>query len=214
MLNYKEIYQEFGIPPNLQEHMARVWGIISFIENHWNNKDITINWETVKKAALLHDLGNVVRFDFVNHPEYLGSEQANLDHWREVQKQMIEKYGLDDHEATERMLKEIGIEQAIIDIIGNKSFGNSISTRNSSNWLSKLLAYADLRTLPTEIGTLNERITDIKARMPKYTNRPDFEDLVTACKEIEAQIASNLDVPIAQINEQSISEIISTSALN
>lgn len=209
MRNYKEIYQEFGIPPSLQEHMLRVWGIVSFIERHWTNKEIVIDWDTVKKAALLHDLGNIVRFDFVNHSGFLGPEQVNVDHWREVQKQVIEKYGEDDHKATEKMLQEIGVEQTIIDIIGNKSFGNSISIKDSTDWLSKILAYADFRTLPTGIGTLEERIADIKTRMPKYTNRPDFEDLVAACKEIEAQISANLDAPLANINEETIANIIS-----
>lgn len=116
--------------------------MVSFIEGHWNNSQIKIDWNLVKKASLLHDLGNVVRFDFDKHPEFLGKEQVNVDHWKDIQKKVIGSYGSDDHEATERILK--------------------------------------------------------------YTSRPDFEDLVEACREIERQIQGNLSLSVARINNKSI----------
>ena len=116
----------------------------------------------------------------------------------------MEKYGRDDHGATEKMLTELGVERGIIDIILNKSFGNSVSTKNSGNWLLKILYYADLRTLPQGIGTMQERLDDVRKRMPKYTSRPDFNDLVSATLEIEKQIQENLDVPVSEISDQSV----------
>jgi len=199
-----DIYKKFGIPPNLQEHMFRVWGIVSFVEKHWDNADTIVDWNSLKRAALLHDLGNVVKFDLDKHPEFLGKEQSNIGHWKNVQKSIIEKYGSDDHEATEKMLKEIYVSQEILEVIQNKSFGNSVATKNSNNWPLKILYYADLRTLPLGIGTLKERISDVRKRMPKYTSRPDFEDLVSACKEIEKQIQDNLDIAVSEINDQAI----------
>ena len=199
-----DIYKKFGIPPNLQEHMSRVWGIVSFIEQHWKDSDVEVDWNLLKKASLLHDLGNVVKLDLDKHPEFLGKEQSNVDYWKEVQRNIIEKYGSDDHEATEKMLKEIGVAQNITDVIQGKSFGNSVATRDSNNWLLKILYYADLRTLPLGIGTLEERISDVRERMPKYTSRPDFEDLVSACKDIEKQIQDKLDVAVSEINDQTV----------
>ena len=67
-----EVYKKFGIPPNLQEHMLRVFEVTSYIEKHWKGE--TVDWDLAKKIALLHDLGNVVKFDFDKHPEFLGSE--------------------------------------------------------------------------------------------------------------------------------------------
>lgn len=57
-MKISDIYKKFGIPPNLQEHMLRVCGVVSFIKKHWNNADIKIDWDLVKKTSLLHDLGN------------------------------------------------------------------------------------------------------------------------------------------------------------
>ena len=86
----------------------------------------------------------------------------------------------------------------------NKSFGNSSAVKNSNNWPLKILYYADLRTLPSGIGTTKERLDDVRVRMPKYTNRPDFGDLVSACLEIEKQIQQNLDVPVSRVNNQNV----------
>jgi hypothetical protein len=199
-VNIGEIYKEFGTPPNLCEHMLRVCGIVSFIESHWKGLQ-QVNWDLAKKAALLHDLGNVVRFDLDKHPEFLGNEQKNVKHWKEVQIKVIEKYGTDDHEATKHMLGEINASEELIEIILNKSFGNSITTMNSNNWPLKILSYADLRTLPQGIGTLDERLHDIRERMPKYSERPDFEDLVAASKENERQIQENIDMSLGEIKD-------------
>lgn len=198
-----DIYKKFGIPPNLQEHMLRVYGIVCFVEEHWKGEE-KIDWELAKTVALLHDMGNVVRFDFDNHPEFLGDEQKNVEHWKQVQKEVIAKYGTDDHEATRQMLQEVQVGDEAIEIILGKSFGNAVATKDSNNWPLKILLYADLRTLPQGIGTLEERIQDVRERMPKYVARPDFEDLVSASREIESQLQTNLSVPVSEITDISI----------
>ncbi len=211
-MKVKDVYQRFGIQPNLQEHMFRVCAIVVFIEEHWTGKEL-VDWSGTKKAAVTHDLGNVVKFDLDKHPEFLGREQANINHWKRVQKQIIAKYGMDDHEATKRMLLELKVSNEITESILNKSFDNSIMVKNSNNWPLKILYYADFRTLPTGIGTLEERIADVRARMPKYTSRPDFEDLVAAGREIEGQLQRNLNIPVSEISDDSV-KIDTESLLN
>lgn len=206
-MKINEIYKKFGIPPNLQEHMHRVCGVVSLIEKHWKGQE-RVDWFFVKKISLLHDLGNVVKFDLDKNPEFLGNEQANLEYWKKAQSQTIVKYGSDDHEVTRKMLAEVGIGQEAINVILSKSFGNSVETEKSNNWPLKILYYADLRTLPFGIGTLEERISDVRERMPKYTSRPDFKDLISSCKEIESQIQNNLDISTSGIDNKSVNEEI------
>ncbi len=196
-----EIYRKYRVTPNLQEHMLRVCSIVEFIQRHWQAEGL-VDWNFLKKIALLHDLGNTVKFDLDKNPEFLGKEKSNIRYWKQVQKEIIKKYGLNDHEATKRMLQEIGVEDEMIKTILQKSFGNSVETKNSNNWPLKILYYADLRILPFGIGTLKERIDDVRDRMPKYTNRPDFDDLVNACREIEEQIQSNLTVSVNDIGDK------------
>jgi len=207
-MKISEIYSKFGIPPNLQEHMFRVFGVVCFLEKSWRGENL--DWVQIKKLALLHDLGNVVKFDLDKHPEFLGKvEQANVGFWKEQQKKVIDKYGKDDHEVTNKMLEELGIDKEMIKIILSKSFGESLATRDSNNWPLKILYYADLRTLPLGIGTLEARMQDVRNRMPKYTSRPDFEDLVHACKDLELQLQSNLSKSVFEINDKVINKFIS-----
>lgn len=208
-----EIYKKFGIPPNLEEHMARVFGVVSIIQKHWKGTEF-VDWNMAKKMALLHDLGNVVKMDNINHPEFLGSEQVNIDYWNNKQKEMIEKYGDDDNEATRKMLLEIGVDAKTADVVFNKRFVNSVHTKNTDDWSLKIMYYADLRAIPFGIGTLKARLDDIQKRYLNYVSRPDFEDLVNACNEIEKQIQINLDFSVSEINNDLVnSEIFSNREL-
>ncbi len=205
-MTISEIYKHFGIPPNLQEHMLRVAAVVSLIQKHWTGD--SMDWETTKKLALLHDLGNVVKMDNKNHPEFLGDEQFNVDYWNQRQKEMIAKYGSDDDEATRKMLLEIGIDQKTADIIFNKRFVNSVHTKNSNNWPLIIMYYADLRVLPFGIGSLEERLSDIKKRYLNMVARPDFKDLLSACRDIEKIVQENLDISVNEINNNSIDKEI------
>lgn len=102
------------------------------------------------------------------------------------------------------MLLELGLDHEPIEIIFRKRFSNSVEVKNSDNWVLKIMYYADLRTLPFGIGSLEDRISDIKNRMPKYTDRPDFESLVSACREIEKQLQPQIDIPVSEINDKNI----------
>ena len=205
-----DVYKKFQIPPNLQDHMLRVCAIVEFIQKHWIGKHV--DWDLTKKIAMLHDLGNIVKYNFDNHPEFLGKEQKNIEHWRDVQSEIIKKYGSDDDEVTKKMLTELGLGGEIVEIIFSKRFGNSVEVKNSDNWALKIMYYADLRTLPFGIGSLEERISDIKGRMPKYTSRPDFEELLDACRSIEKQLLPNIDVPANEINDRNV--LIDKTLLN
>lgn len=204
-MKISEIYKKFGVSPNLQEHMERVFGVVSLIEKHWKDDEI-VDWELTKKMALVHDIGNVVKFDFINHPEFLGDEQKNIEHWKKVQSDIIAKYGSDDNEATKRMLTELGIDSKVVEDVYNKRFINSVYTSRSDNMSLKILYYGDLRALPLGIGTLEERIDEIRKRYANYASRSDFEDLATACRKIEREIQGKVDFSVNEINNESVNQ--------
>jgi len=203
-MKISEIYKKYNIPPNLIDHMFTVARVALFISDHWVGSKLDRN--RLLKIALLHDLGNIVKFDFDKHPEFLGKEIQNIAFWKGKQKEIIAKYGRDDHKATTEMLKQIGLSEEDIDIASSKSFGNSVATKESKNWTLKILLYSDLRVLPFGVGTLEERFQDMMSRMPQYNKRPDIEDLFQACREIEKQIQNNVNVSLATINAKSIKE--------
>ena len=195
-----EIYQRFSVPQNLKEHMFRVFGVVSVIGKNWTGE--SLDWNLLKKLTLLHDLGNIVKFNLNEEALYL----------KDTQKMMIDKYGADDHEATGKMVKELGFDDEAVDTIQSKSFGNSVAIAKSQNNLLKILYYADMRVLPNGVGALEDRLSDVRSRMPKYTSRPDFEDLVSASRDIETQIQKNVSVQLSTINSETITPSISEAS--
>lgn len=193
----RDVYRQFGTPKNLQQHMLTVTALICSLKDHWIGEEI--DWEHLIIAGLLHDLGNVIKFDLDKFPALLGDELPRIDFWREEQKKLIVKYGDDDHVATGKMLDELGIGHEIKDTIQTKSFSNIIQTAESANWLPKILQYCDLRTAPNGLMTLDERVGDIKERYSKYANRADFPEMIEAAKSIEREIARSVDTKLESI---------------
>lgn len=203
-LNVQDVYELYTVPPNLATHMRTVAKVVCSIRDYWVGEGI--DWNSIIQAALLHDIGNIVKFDFEHYPELLGDESANIDHWKAVQKDIINRYGKDDHEVCGNILREIGVSQKMITTIETKSFANSVVVAQSDEWDAKILLYADMRVKPFGIVPLEDRLDDVRDRMPQYYNRPDFEELLEAARSIEVQVATHLsrsiaDIPWGQVTE-------------
>ncbi|MEI7749698.1 MAG: hypothetical protein WCJ25_01705 [Candidatus Moraniibacteriota bacterium] len=197
VLDIRQVYEMFSVPPNLAEHMETVAQVVRVIRDHWVGEPI--EWDFIIRAALLHDIGNIVKFDFEAHPEFLGVEAVNVEHWKAVQKDIIARYGKDDHLASGNMLSEIGVSPELLSTIQDKSFANAIEVAAGNDWNAKILLYADMRVMPHGVASLEERLADVRKRMPQYYQRPDFEKLLDATRDIETQISANLDETIADI---------------
>lgn len=186
----RDIYQKFGIPENLQKHMLRVTRVGILITEGWKGE---INKDLIIKAGLVHDLANMVKFKLDTVSELI-----------EKQKEVITKYGSDDHTATEKMLREIGVSEEIIEVVQNKSFGNAIKVVSGDNWPLKILFYSDMRVIPTGVVDLETRLNDVVTRLEKYKNNPDKDKLIESAREIEKQIQEKT---ITELNEISDEEV-------
>lgn len=174
--------------------MILVARVSLFIMKFWKGSEI--DQHLLLKAALLHDLGNIVKFDFDRYPQYLGKEQKNIAHWKEKQQEMIKKYGTDDHQVTLTILKELKVDPSVVDLIGKKSFHNTIAIRDSKDWELKMLLYADLRVGPKGIMPLKERLEEAVSRLAKYQGHPE---LLEAAYQIEGQIQEDTEVPLEKL---------------
>ncbi|KKU67296.1 MAG: hypothetical protein UX91_C0005G0093 [Candidatus Amesbacteria bacterium GW2011_GWB1_47_19] len=180
--------------------MLRVTSVALYIAKNW--KESVLNTNTLKSMLLLHDIGNIVRFDFEKHPEFLGDEIIRVDYWKNRQKDSILKYGNDDHEATVAMLKELGISEEIKQKIYKMGYWNVEEVKNCTDWYLKLALYSDLRVGPFGILTLQNRLDDIHKRIEKYKMRPE---LMGFAQELENQIQANLKTTVSEIDNKSIS---------
>ncbi len=196
-MNTQDVYKRFGTPLNLQDHMLTVAGLVCALKEHWNGEQI--DWDGAVRAALLHDIGNVIEFDLDKFPELLGPELPRLEYWLSEQKRLIAEYGADEHVATDKMLDQLQVAAPIREAIQVKSFGNSKAVAASNKWLVKILLYCDMRVMPDHISTLDERMAYLKTRYKKYRDRPDFPELVAACKAVEQAIQASLDASVDDV---------------
>ncbi len=204
-MQIRDVYNHYPVPPNLCTHMLRVAAVVERITKHWQGPKI--NSYEVVLAALLHDIGNLAKFDFENQKVKI----SNADFWKQKQKELWQKYGKDDHLVTEKMLNELKVKPHIKQWIQDKTFANIIDLVKSQNkWETKILLYADLRTLLNGIGSLEARISDIKNRMPHYYTRPDFDLMVKSAFQLEDQVQKNTDISLEKItiNDQELDSFL------
>lgn len=187
-----DVYERFGIPENLREHMLRVTRVGELITDGWKGK---IDKKQIIRAGLVHDLANIVKFKLDDKLELV-----------EKQKEVIAKYGDDDHVATEKMLRELGVDEELIRIVQMKSFGNAIEVAMSNNWPLKILFYSDMRVVPTGVVDLETRLNDVVRRLDKYRLHPQKEELMQSAREVEKQIQKMTATRLEDINDVLVSK--------
>jgi len=60
-MTIQQIYDHYDIMPSLQLHMLRVTAVAAMIVESFNQP---LDKNNIIKACLLHDMGNIVKFDF------------------------------------------------------------------------------------------------------------------------------------------------------
>lgn len=197
-MTIKDIYEKLGTPPNLQEHMLRVTSVSLYIAQHWQGS--TLDTNILKTMLLLHDIGNIVKFDLKKYPEFLGEKEAKrVDYWVKRQSEAVKKYGKDDHDATVLMLEELKIPKGIQKRIYAMGYWDVENVIKSNDWYLKVALYSDLRVGPFGILTLQERLDDIHTRLAKYKERPE---LIEFAIELENQVQDNMDISVDSITDE------------
>lgn len=192
-MKVEDVYDKFEVPENLRVHMLRVTMVAMTIVNGWNGHDL--DKEIVRKGALVHDLANIVKFKLED-----GSPL------KEKQAEMINKYGSDDHLATEKMLRELGIDDQLIEIVQGKSFGNAIEVEKSGSWPLKILFYSDMRVTPSGVVDLETRLNDVVTRLERYRDDPKKGKLMESVREIESELQKMTNTNLSAINDNMTTE--------
>ncbi|MGM5480787.1 MAG: HD domain-containing protein [Nanobdellota archaeon] len=204
-----DIYIRFSIPSFLATHMRQVAKVSKFLcENFDKNTDT----DCVIAALLLHDLGNVVKFD-LDSP--LSDELYSIeekDELKRLQSDLKDRYGTNADETTMDMIEELNVPDKVKWLLENANWLNIEDVRDSDSIELKICAYADYRVSPQGIVSLEKRLADLRKR---YHNHP-HNDLLpesqvkkrdAAYYDIEEQLFSRTDIKPDDINEESISEV-------
>jgi hypothetical protein len=208
MKTIQEIYDHYQIPPNLAQHQLRVAGVVSWILGHWHGE--SLDKEKIITAALFHDMGNIIKFDFSpEHTPFPYTDEERV-YWQSVKEVFIQKYGNDPHYATQAIVAELGDPHDVAEIVGGLGFRNAPKFLVAGDMISMIIQYADMRVSPHVVTSAEERIADFYKR---YEDRPDFDALYpereqakAAIYQIEQVLIKNTSPELLLITESTIKD--------
>jgi hypothetical protein len=183
-MNILTIYEQCKIPENLQLHMLRVAAVGKIICDHSSIQSIDSN--LIIKTLLLHDMGNIIKFNFSNTSMFSQEDRAKVDSYKTTQAEFMRKYGNDADVATIQIIKEITSDERIIELCKNCHGEMAHKYVNGEFWNERISYYADMRSGLNGILSVDQRFDDLKNRYPDELEK--LEDYHIACKKIEARI--------------------------
>lgn len=206
-MNIKQIYQKYSIPPNLQLHMLRAAAVGAFIIDHWNSQIALLEREIVE-TLLLHDMGNIIKFDFrLSH--LLGEEEKNLEYWKKIQVIFRTKYG-NEHTATMKIAKEIGVGEKTLKLLELTGSSNLNEVLEKGDWSAKISCYCDFRVSPMGVVSVNQRFDELTAR---YHGRShDLGDIAKTqqrrvfCLALEESLQEKVNFNLKHLTDLDISK--------
>ncbi len=202
------IYTQYKISPFLQLHQLRVAAVSKMLAE---NVEGSLDMRALVIAALFHDMGNIIKFDFTKFPETTDPE--GLVYWQRVQKDFVRRYGPDEHHATIAIGHELHLPLQAMRYIEQVGFSKLIDIRASRSMELKIVEYADTRVAPYGVTSQAERLEEGRAR---YADRPQFAGadqeryagLVEAAQDIERQIFEKTNIKPEDITEERIQPLI------
>ena len=205
-MNILDIYTKYKIPPQLQVHQLRVAAVAKTICDHLQLKpDDT---QTIISTCLVHDMGNIIKFNLDKFPEFL--EPEGRAYWQKVKDDFIQKYGSSEHQASLTIAKEIGLNNQVLTIINAFGFPQAVENSRSTDTNLKICVYSDFRVTPHSVASLQERLVESYERNknnPKMiqSDPEKFKQASKAMQHIEDEIFNICKIKSEDVNDQSIS---------
>jgi hypothetical protein len=196
-----EVYERYHIMPNLQQHMFRVAGVAYLLTEKIKKK---VDQQDVLAACLLHDMGNILKFDLTYFPEYV--KPQGIAYWEKIKSDFAKKYGDNVHEATLKIAQELGASPRTQDLIVAIGFNQARQNYETFDFSRKICAYSDMRVAPIGVVPLRERLEDGHKRYSAQWRKEGHSDIAYVfgayLKRIERQIFS-----VSLLRPQDVTEI-------
>lgn len=209
-MTVQEIYEKYRIMPNLQLHQLRVAAVAKVLADAMTlpiDKDIPV------RAALFHDMGNIIKSDLTLFPQF--SEPEGRVHWESVKDDFIKRYGSDAHHANNVIAHEIHLPAEVVEIIEDSGFSNMQKILASDSFEIKIFEYADIRVGPFGVLSVVERLREARARYQAdykrktyYETNDNFEALAEAAQGIEGQISEYSTIKPTDITDETVAPYI------
>lgn len=170
-MTISQVYDHYRIMPNLQLHMYRVGGVAKIITD---NLIKPVDGTSVVTASLLHDMGNIIKFNLQTFPQFLQPE--GMAYWQEVQEWYVDRYGNDEHEASILIATELGVSDRVKELIKAVSFSSTKDDYEQGDVSKMICEYSDCRVTPFGVSTLADRLQDLEKRYaPLYPSEEDAQ---------------------------------------
>ena len=209
----RDIYRDYEIMPALAEHQFRVAGVACAIMEALDAAAVTMSFykEEVIAACLLHDMGNILKFNLASLPEFL--EPKGLTYWEGIKANYAAKYGPDEHGATLAIAEELGVSARIKEYIEAVGFSNAVKAAQSGSLEKMICCYADQRVAPHGVVSLTGRMEEARIRYAGRAHRitdPEFAARqFAALMKTEKQIFAHTSVTPDAITETSAEKYFS-----
>jgi hypothetical protein len=189
--------------PQLREHQLRVAAVSEVILNH---SSLILNHSDIVAACLLHDMGNIIKFDLRETASVL-NQNIDFGYWQQVKDNFKKKYGPNEHFAHMAIAKEAGANERVIELINSIGFTTAVKNAASGDFGKKICGYADSRVSPRGVASLEERLSDLRKRYARHhQDSPERNAYESAVRQIEFQIFEHCNIKPEDINEETITE--------
>lgn len=193
--------------------MVRVAAVAQLI---CDKSTVELDAKNIVTACLLHDMGNLIKAKMDSMPELY--EPEGVAYWTQVQAEMIEKYGADEHTATVDIVNEIApgdeVLHYVFDAIGTE---NTAKVHVDESLGAKIATYSDMRVGPFGIISIKERMDDLRVRYISR-NKPGFsaEDIdqrEQMLEDIENVIFASSTITASDVTDES-TQLLQENLLN
>jgi hypothetical protein len=167
-----------------------------------NLKRVEIDKDLVIKALLLHDMGNIIKFDFADTDMLQKKDKKRVNELIKTQKQFIKKYGNKTDEVTLQIIKEMTFDKRIIKLCANSHWEEAEEIIENDYWNRKIVCYSDMRVGPFGIMNLHDRFIDLIKRRPK--KKKALKWLYKRGVELESQIQKQTEIDLNKISNSQI----------
>ncbi len=208
-MTVSEIYARYPVTPNLARHMLRVGAVTRLILDHWTGPELATR--TMMKIALLHDTGNILKFDFEGHPHLLEEEQPNVQRWKALQAEWAARFP-DENAMTYAIAAECGMRPEEIAMMRDLGYGLMDRIAQEERFERKIVKYADMRAAPFGILPLPDRLEEGYKR---YASHPTIaidhtrtELLESAAYDVERQVMAYCTLTPGDITEEVVAPVM------
>ncbi len=190
------------IPSNLIRHQLEVAAVSQRLTDHWLGQKL--DQKLVIQAALLHDLGNLVKYTFPLQSEMYHEVIADEALWHKRQVELIKMYGVDADKVTEKILQEHGFHREA-DLLKEIRLGKYTHDVDHISDEARIVFLADGMVSPRGIVGIKTRVEDVKKR---YHGNKKMLLWVKALQQNQAILQARIALDLFSLETYDYSKLI------